>query len=238
MSTTDEKSRRSTAQPSDSPTAAEPDPVSTVVRHGDDGGGSVAAFFFIGLAASLFVGWVIFPKLLYSKKKQPIDFNHAMHVDQVDNGCQSCHFFRSDGTFAGLPKLDTCTDCHEEVQGDSAEEKRFVSQYVDKDREVPWLVYSKQPACVFFSHAAHVRMAKMKCATCHGNIGESEHTRIYEQNRISGYSRDIWGRNISGFERHTWDSMKMADCAACHKRENVHQTSAQTGKGACFVCHK
>jgi hypothetical protein len=39
------------------------------------------------------VGWAVFPKVLYSKKSQPIDFSHAMHLEEVDNGCESCHFF-------------------------------------------------------------------------------------------------------------------------------------------------
>ena len=36
--------------------------------------GPVILFFIFGLFASLILGWIIFPKLLYSKKKQPIRF--------------------------------------------------------------------------------------------------------------------------------------------------------------------
>ena len=39
---------------------------------GDGAAGPVTLFFILGLAASLVVGWVIFPKLLYSTKEQPI----------------------------------------------------------------------------------------------------------------------------------------------------------------------
>ena len=58
-------------------------------------GAPIILFFMIGFALSLVVGWGIFPKLLYSQKKQPVDFNHAMHLELVDEGCQSCHFFRA-----------------------------------------------------------------------------------------------------------------------------------------------
>ncbi len=61
-----------------------------------DGGGFAMLFFIIGLTASLIFGWIIFPKLLYSKKQQPFDFNHALHNDLVGEGCESCHFFRED----------------------------------------------------------------------------------------------------------------------------------------------
>ena len=205
----------------------------------DDGfGGPVILFFLIGLVASLVAGWVVFPQLLYSQKHQPFDFNHAFHVEEVDNGCESCHFFRKDGSFSGAPKLAQCADCHEEMQGVSKDEKEFVENYMVKGREVPWLVYSKQPDCVFFSHAAHVKSAKMDCTVCHGHIGESDHLKVYEENRISGYSRDIWGKNIGGFKRNTWDRMKMDDCADCHMETTKRASSVQTKKDGCFVCHK
>jgi len=203
-----------------------------------DGGGFPFLFFIVGLAASLIVGWVVFPKLLYSKKEQPFDFNHALHVEDQGMDCESCHYFREDGSYAGIPKLAQCRDCHEDVQGETEDEAIFVNEYVLKDREVPWLVYSKQPPCVFFSHAAHVKSGGMECSTCHGPVGESTGLKPYEENRITGYSRDIWGKNIAGFKKHTWDRMKMDDCSECHVRLGVNQTSVQTGKGACFVCHK
>jgi hypothetical protein len=200
--------------------------------------GPIILFFIFGLAASLVLGWVVFPQLLYSQKEQPIQFNHVLHNELVDNGCESCHYFREDGTYSGVPKLAQCIDCHEEVQGESAEEEKFVTQYVQRDREVPWRVYARQPDCVFFSHAAHVKMGKMDCVTCHGPIGESETLKVYEANRITGLSRDIWGRNIAGFKKNSWDRMKMDDCSECHQREDVNQNSVQTDKGGCFVCHK
>lgn len=200
-------------------------------------GGTIILFFILGLIASLVVGWVIFPQLLYSQKKQPVDFNHDLHNDLVDEGCESCHFFREDGTYSGAPKLAQCIGCHQEVNGEDPEEEKFVNEFVARGREVPWFIYSRQPQNVFFSHAAHLKMAQMECVTCHGHIGESESLKIYEENRISGYSRDIWGRNIAGFKRNSWDRMKMNDCAECHRKEGVNQNSVQTLRGGCFVCH-
>ncbi|MGA6926718.1 MAG: cytochrome C, partial [Desulfosarcina sp.] len=61
---------------------------------GDGAGGFIILFFIIGFAASMVLGWVVFPKALYSQKQQPFNFNHALHVGEVDEGCESCHFFR------------------------------------------------------------------------------------------------------------------------------------------------
>ena len=199
---------------------------------------AIILFFIGGFIASLIVGWIIFPQVLYSKKPQPVEFSHALHNDMVD-GCESCHFFREDGSYSGLATLDTCIDCHEEIMSGTEAEVHFVENYVWKNREVPWYVYSRQPPCVFFSHAAHVIKGEMDCVTCHGHIGESDYLRPYQENRVSGYSRDIWGHDVSGlFRRNSWDSMKMNDCANCHRQENVNQNSVQTQRGGCFVCHK
>ena len=207
----------------------------SVDKAGKDSGGSstgiIVLFFIIGFAASLAIGWIAFPKLLYSEKQQPFDFNHLSHLDLVDDGCESCHVFRDDGTYAGVPAMDKCIDCHEEVQGESPDEEIFVTEYVEAEKEVPWLIYSKQPDCVYFSHAAHVKKAEMECAECHGDIGESESLKAYQENRITGYSRDIWGYNIAGIKKNSWDRMKMDDCGDCHLK-------MIGSKGACFQCHK
>jgi len=228
----------------DKATAVEPDSGAASPHDGngpggkDDGPGFIILFFFIGLAVSLIIGWGISPKFLYSKKSQPFNFDHKLHVAEVDNGCESCHYFRSDGSFSGIPELAECMQCHEEQQGETEDETIFMNQYVYQNLEVPWFVYSRQPDCVFFSHAAHVKMGKMSCETCHGHIGESEYSRVYEENRISGYSRDIWGKNIAGLKKNTWDRMKMDDCADCHEKMTGRRTSVQTQYDACFVCHK
>jgi hypothetical protein len=267
MSTSDDHAKE-TIKDAAHDTAAPQSTKATLQKQDEGSGGTIILFFLFGVFASLILGWVIFPKLLYSKKKQPIDFNHAFHVTQVDNGCESCHFFRSDGTFSGVPKLEQCIDCHDEIQGIDPDEIKFVEDYVSKEREVPWLIYSRQPDCVFFSHAAHIKGADMDCVTCHGHIGESESLKVYQENRITGYSRDIWGENIAGFKKNTWDRMKMDDCAECHQtaaayiektgiKTPTHRLiddvinvfspaslsiekggSVQTQRDACFVCHK
>lgn len=199
-------------------------------RKDDKGLGLFVILFVAGFVIGFVVlGMVAFPKLLYSKKEQPFNFDHQLHVGEAGD-CDACHSIREDGSFTGIPKLDTCLECHaDEPLGETEDEAVFVETYVVKEKEVPWLVYSRQPDCVFFSHAAHV--GNTDCVVCHGHIGESTSSRPYEENRITGYSRDIWGKNIFGIKKHSWDRMKMDDCANCHKKETGHQ-------GYCFQCHK
>lgn len=199
-------------------------------------------YFLAGVIPSLVLGWIVFPELLYSKQRQPLQFNHALHMhpDIVEGKteqerCLHCHGFREDGTFAGVPNLASCMRCHDDPEstwGESPEEEKFNKEYVATGKEVPWLLYYRQPDCVYFSHIAHVQVGKQECRTCHGDHGQSESLPLYQQNRISSYSRNIWGYNISGYARNTWDRMKMNNCADCHTKTGHEENNA------CFTCHK
>jgi len=205
----------------------------------------VWVFFLAGITGSLILGWIIFPFVLYSNEPQPTNFNHALHLDseQVDGidgeteleRCMFCHGFRDDGSFAGIPKLEKCTECHDDPEsplGDTPEEKEFMMEYVAHDKEIPWLSYSKQPDCVYFSHIAHVKMGEVACKTCHGDHASNEKLPVYQKNILTGYSINIWGKNIAGHKENTWDRMKMDDCAECHTKMGHDENNA------CFVCHK
>jgi hypothetical protein len=91
-------------------------------------------------------------------------------------------------------------------------------------------VYARQPANVWFSHAIHVKRANLSCTECHSSYGESDRIRLYEVNRISGYSRDIWGSSMSRLRRAPHEGMKMGDCENCHQQRNVEV--------GCLGCHQ
>jgi menaquinone reductase, multiheme cytochrome c subunit len=187
--------------------------------------------FGFGLAAALLGGWVAFPKVLYVNQHQPVEFRHKIHAEKSGiTDCAQCHAFRDDGEFAGLPSNDTCAGCHSDRIGTSPAEAKLVDTYIKPGHETPWLVYSRQPANVWFSHSIHVRRAGLTCNQCHGNYGESDQVRWYQVNRISGYSRDIWGHSMSRLGRALSDGMKMSDCEDCHRRRGVEV--------GCLGCHQ
>ena len=186
--------------------------------------------FVVGLVVMLCIGWILFPRVLYVEKPQPMNFSHLKHGGQIDLTCDSCHSFRQDGSFKGIPDIATCVPCHENTNSQSPDEALLIADYIEKNREIPWRVYSRQPICVYFAHAPHVLMAKIDCQTCHGPKQEEKVMPVYEQNWITTYSRNIWGNNIAGLKLHSWDRMKMDDCADCHRERNA--------PNGCFVCHK
>lgn len=184
--------------------------------------------FAAGLVPALAAGWLLFPRLLYRSEAQPLPFNHKAHAEQ-GMGCADCHSVTADGRFAGLPKTESCAGCHAE-KGENAAVNALVAKYVEPGAEVPWRVYARQPDNVYFPHAPHVAGDKVACTRCHGPEGTSETTRAYQENRLSGYSRDIWGPSIARVGRREWQGMKMSDCIQCHR--------AGGRESACLDCHK
>ncbi|MEX2088365.1 MAG: menaquinone reductase multiheme cytochrome c subunit QrcA [Bacteroidota bacterium] len=190
-----------------------------------------ALWFLSGFGLALLIGWYAFPQLLYRSVDQPVQFSHAVHAGEaVGMTCDGCHTVSDDGRFAGIPTLEQCAGCHADVVGATEAEKHFVEEYVRQGREVPWLVYARQPDNAHFSHADHVKVGEIACERCHGPHGTTETLRPFEENRITGYSRDVWGANISGVKSNPWEGMKMDDCVACHKENNR--------RSACLACHK
>ena len=183
-----------------------------------------------GFLAALAAGWLAFPQIAYRQRQQPLAFHHQTHAAKSGvSECKDCHAFREDGEFTGIPKIETCAACHSDRIGTSQAEATLVNDHIKKGYETPWLVYSRQPANVWFSHAIHVRRAGLQCSDCHGTIGASDQLRPYEVNRISGYSRDIEGRSSARLGRSP-AGMKMSDCEDCH-----HKRGIEVG---CLGCHQ
>ncbi len=179
--------------------------------------------FLTGAVTALSAGWAGFPHVIYKSRPQPVDFSHKVHAEKAGTKCEDCHAFREDGSFAGIPRLDRCAGCHAAPMGATSAEKSFIDTYVTPQREPEWASYARQPENVYFSHATHVKLGGVKCESCHGAIGSSERLPVYQQDRISGYSRDI--RGTAGRP-----GMTMDDCIRCHRQKGLEHS--------CLDCHK
>jgi c(7)-type cytochrome triheme protein len=180
-------------------------------RNPDKGKGLGILFFFVGFILAMISGWVVFPRVLYSQKAQPLSFSHSAHADSE---CVDCHRFRGDGTYSGIPDTENCRQCHEEAMGSSEAEKILIEKYLQENKEIPWLVYARQPDNVYFSHAAHVK-PNIECTRCHRDVAKDEKLPVVLENRLTGYSAD---------------TMKMSECEQCHAERGA--------SNACHVCHK
>ena len=184
-----------------------------------------------GILFGLIIGWYVFPYALYRDNTQPLQFSHMAHTGEKGGmACEDCHSTNDNGRFQGIPAIAKCAECHSSPIGETENEKRLVENYITPNKEIPWLVYSRQPDNAYFSHAPHVKLGELKCEECHGPQGSSEFIKTHQTNRISGYSRDIWGANISGISSNSWVGMKMSKCVRCHGDNGR--------RDGCIECHK
>jgi hypothetical protein len=186
--------------------------------------------FLAGAVVALGAGWIGFPYVIYKSQPQPVNFSHKVHADKAGAKCEDCHALRADGSYAGTPTLDKCSGCHAAAMGTTVAEKNFIDQYVTPNREPQWKSYARQPDNVFFPHGTHIKRAGLRCERCHGDVGASDALRPYQEDRVSGYSRDIWGRPVSKIALSSEGGMKMADCVSCHRQQGLEHS--------CLDCHK
>jgi len=101
--------------------------------------------------------------------QQPIQFNHALHVEEVDLECTDCHQYVTTEEFAGRPSLEICSGCHEDPLTESSEEA-LLTEYIQNSEEIPWRRIYLLPDHVYYSHRRHVTVAGLECNVCHGEI--------------------------------------------------------------------
>ncbi|MGD0835320.1 MAG: cytochrome c3 family protein [Polyangia bacterium] len=101
---------------------------------------------------------------------QPMAFSHQRHI-AANMKCLTCHPGAGDEARAQLPTVADCLDCHHKARGSDPDEAR-IRWFATNKLEIPWVRVDQLPGHVYFSHAAHVTLAQMKCEDCHGDLRE------------------------------------------------------------------
>jgi hypothetical protein len=102
---------------------------------------------------------------------QPIDFPHKVHTLDIGVGCDDCHTGVNRGPVAGIPSINVCMSCHEDI-GDEADSRiQALRDHAKRGEDMAWQrVYGfVEESHVRFNHAPHIR-AQVACATCHGDV--------------------------------------------------------------------
>lgn len=138
---------------------------------------------------------------------QPIQYNHRLHVQELELKCGECHRYAATHARATIPNIEVCADCHsDEPNSDSPDEARLI-EYIDKGEKIPWRKVYRVGDHVYFSHRRHTSIAGIDCIACHGDI-RTMTTPITKQSVPISMDRCI---------RCHEERKAATDCVACHR---------------------
>jgi mono/diheme cytochrome c family protein/plastocyanin len=109
--------------------------------------------------------------------RQPVAFDHRLHVVDVGFECADCHEGASTADAAGLPALAVCADCHgpDDLEADPPNTELVkLAGFLEREQEVPWRRVHALPGHTRFSHRRHVDAAEIDCRACHGAMESLE----------------------------------------------------------------
>ncbi|MGQ8337629.1 cytochrome c3 family protein [Sunxiuqinia sp. A32] len=108
---------------------------------------------------------------------QPIKFSHKVHAGENGIDCKYCHHSAEYSKSAGIPAMNLCMNCHVLIREGTNSGKFEIAKIVEAvetEKPVEWTRLHNLPDHVFFSHAAHVGVAKLDCQKCHGPVEEMD----------------------------------------------------------------
>jgi hypothetical protein len=127
---------------------------------------------------------------------QPIAFSHRIHVGKVGLQCNFCHNTYEVSAFAGIPSVQKCMSCHQNVATDRPEIQKLTG-YWERGEPMEWnrVHRIRIRKYVHFAHKPHIR-AGIQCEQCHGEVKY--------QDKI---------RQVS--------SLEMGWCVGCHEKNGA-----------------
>src|SRR5512144_632583 len=102
--------------------------------------------------------------------RQPVAYNHALHVKKLELACDGCHEGSRTGEVAGLPAIATCAACHHKANGTSASQAAVVAA-VSEGREIARVLLHGRDRHVYFTLRRHVAVARIVFKRCNGDMG-------------------------------------------------------------------
>ncbi|MGD9727585.1 MAG: cytochrome c3 family protein [Nitrospiraceae bacterium] len=134
---------------------------------------------------------------------QPLRFSHELHAGRLQIDCLYCHRFAERSTAAGVPSMQLCMGCHQNLANGSQETRVLLERWREQTA-VSWVRLQRLPDFVYFTHERHLAH-DLQCATCHGQVEQMPYTpraATYEMGWCLSCHRD----NVAS-----------RDCLVCHK---------------------
>ena len=139
----------------------------------------------------------------YYQPDQPVWFSHEVHAGQNQIDCEYCHFTAMESMHAGIPPVETCMNCHNQVKEGTQTGTKEIAKIFDafeKNKPIEWVKVYNLPDHVYFNHAQHVNVGQLECEDCHGEVEKMD--QIIQEPDLS-----------------------MGWCIDCHRTESVQFAS-------------
>ncbi len=189
---------------------------------------------------------------------QPIHFSHKIHAGDNQIDCNFCHSSARKSKHSGIPSLNVCMNCHEniyEYTGEEDLEKGYTKEfytaeiaklydavgwdpnervYSGEEKPVKWVRIHNLPDLAYFNHSQHVTVAGIACQTCHGPVEEME--IAYQFSPLTmGWCIDCHRETNVNIETNEYYEKIHAELSKKYGVERL--TAAQMGGLECGKCH-
>ncbi|MEX2350729.1 MAG: c-type cytochrome [Flavobacteriaceae bacterium] len=189
---------------------------------------------------------------------QPIHFSHKIHAGDNQIDCNFCHSSARKSKHSGIPSLNVCMSCHEniyEYTGDEDIENGYTKEFYDaeiaklydavgwdaeertysgEEQPVKWVRIHNLPDLAYFNHSQHVSVAGIACQTCHGPVEEME--ILYQYSPLTmGWCIDCHRETNVDLQGNEYYEKIHAELSKKYGVEKL--TAAQMGGMECGKCH-
>ena len=201
--------------------------------------------YIIMLTALAIIGEIVFVEAAglgrqqYYQPDQPIWFSHEVHSGQNQIDCEYCHFTADKSMHAGIPPVETCMNCHNQVkegkQTGTAEIAKIFEAF-EKNKPIEWVKVYNLPDHVYFNHAQHVNIGQIECEDCHGLVEKMDQV-IQEPDLSMGWCVDCHRTETVQFASNKFYEQytELHEKIASGEMPNV--TVQNIGGDECAKCH-
>lgn len=173
-------------------------------------------------------------------RDQPVPFSHAHHVGDDGIDCRYCHTSVENSSFANIPPVQTCMNCHSQIWRTSSTLEPVRAAF-QTNSSIRWTRVHDLPDFVYFNHSIHVAKG-VGCESCHGRVDRmpltweeanlrmewclnchrhpERYVRPREDVTVMGYQpagdQEEIGRRLVA-EYHIQDARHLTSCSTCHR---------------------
>jgi mono/diheme cytochrome c family protein len=181
--------------------------------------------------------------------EQPIKFSHKIHAGDNAINCQYCHSTAEKSRHAGIPSPNVCMNCHKGIdKGPTTGTTEIAKIYEaigwdpktqsydeSKAKGIKWVKVHNLQDFVFFSHQQHVKVGKLDCSNCHGDV-KSMTTAQQVMPLTMGWCIDCHRKTeVAGMKDNPYYEELHKKLAAKYKGQKI--TVDKMGGIECAKCH-